>query len=190
MTKHRLVLATLSWALLLSCNNASMSGNSSQRVAQADAKAKPADEEEPEALGKTKPGNKVDEGSNDDEPKDDGQDDDTAQDLGSGDDAGDVKADEVVDGMDVITDCTRCVARAKQLSKTIGFEADISRTYNLGFYKIDPSRNLCDIHFMQDMSIRISDHEGKNSVLDRQIAFYCPCNCGWASEGPFGNIFP
>lgn len=90
--------------------------------------------------------------------------------------------DSVVGGQEVINDCARCVERAKTLSATIGFTADVQKTHNLGFYKIEPSKNLCDIHFMNNMSDRIADHEGKDSVLDGQIAIYCPCNCGWAVD--------
>ena len=87
---------------------------------------------------------------------------------------------ETVGGMEVIPDCARCVERAKQLSPAAGFTADISRTTNMGFYKIEPSKNLCDIHFLRDLSTQIDDHEGKDSILNSQIALYCPCNCGWA----------
>ncbi|MBF0443287.1 MAG: hypothetical protein HQK54_15365 [Oligoflexales bacterium] len=89
---------------------------------------------------------------------------------------------EVVDGMEVYTNCDNCVYRAKQLSPQCGFTANISRTINLGFYKVDPSRGLCDIHFMANMDDEISDHEGRDSILGNQIALYCPCNCGWAEN--------
>jgi hypothetical protein len=96
-----------------------------------------------------------------------------------------VKPDDVVDGEEVINDCGRCVDRAIALAKECGFVASKSKTYNLGFYKIPPSRGLCDIHFMNNMSDRIEDHEGRDSKLGNQVALYCPCTCGWASTEPF-----
>lgn len=185
MTRLAHVFAFVLSVAFLACNQASMSGDSARRVDQADGTAKPGKEDDPEELGKSEPGKKDD----DDDGDVGDEDDENEPDLGTNGDEN-VKPDEVVDGMELITDCDRCVARAKQLSKTIGFTADKSKTYNLGFYKVDPSRGICDIHFMQDMSVRIGDHEGKNSVLDRQVAFYCPCNCGWASTSPFGSLFP
>jgi|GEM_PF-1704128 len=90
-----------------------------------------------------------------------------------------VKADEVVEGMEVINDCNRCVQRAAELSKTLNFVATKDNAVNLHFYKIEPSRNLCDIHFLANKYVEISDHEARDSVLEQQVALYCPCNCGW-----------
>lgn len=90
------------------------------------------------------------------------------------------RPDSVVDGEEVINECGRCMARAQELSATIGFKAIIENTVNEGYYKIDPRQGLCDIHFLKDPSVPISDHEGaSSSVLDRQVALYCPCTCGW-----------
>lgn len=88
--------------------------------------------------------------------------------------------DDVVDGQEVIKDCKVCMDRATTLAASIGFTADKRLTFNLGFYKIDPSKNLCDIHFKKNLFDQIQDHEGKDSILDGQIALYCPCDCDWA----------
>ncbi|MBF0441126.1 MAG: hypothetical protein HQK54_04415 [Oligoflexales bacterium] len=95
---------------------------------------------------------------------------------------GNTAAPEIVDGMEVYSNCSLCVNRARQLSAQCGFTADISKTVNLGFYKVDPSRGLCDIHFMANMYDEIADHEGHDSILGNQVALYCPCQCGWASQ--------
>ncbi len=90
---------------------------------------------------------------------------------------------EVVGGQEVINNCAQCLFRASQLSATLGFSAEMSRAKNEGFYKISPARNLCDIHFLANFNTTIRDHDGQSSsILGDQIAIYCPCNCGWASE--------
>jgi hypothetical protein len=88
--------------------------------------------------------------------------------------------DGVVDGMEVFHDVPRCLTRARELSVVAGFVADMSRSYNEGFYKIDPSQGLCDIHFVAQLGDPIQDHDGFASVLNHQVALYCPCNGGWA----------
>lgn len=92
--------------------------------------------------------------------------------------------DDIVDGQEVLKTCTRCLERAKTLSASIGFVASMAKTYNLGFYKIDPSQNLCDIHFMNNLNTPIDDHFGKDSIGNNQVILYCPCNCSWASNSP------
>jgi hypothetical protein len=93
-----------------------------------------------------------------------------------------VGPDSIVDGEEVVNDCGRCVQRARDLAATLGFAADISRTYNEGYYKISPGYGLCDVHFMNDMRDEIAEHEGHDSRLGNQVAMYCPCNCGWAVD--------
>lgn len=90
---------------------------------------------------------------------------------------------EVVGGQEVINNCAQCILRAKQLSAQLGFSAEVSRAKNEGFYKISPIRNLCDIHFVPDLNTTIREHDGQaSSILQDQIAIYCPCNCGWIEE--------
>lgn len=101
--------------------------------------------------------------------------------------ATDTTPPEVLDGQEVIPDCDRCLARAQTIGSTIGLIVDKANTVNKGFYKIDPSRNLCDVHFVPNLQTPIEDHDGQDSILGNQIALYCPCNCGWAIN-PF--IFP
>ena len=84
-----------------------------------------------------------------------------------------------VDGQEVVNDCNQCVTRAQTLSQTIGFYATKANARNLGFYKIDPVHNLCDIHFFKNMSIPLDDHSGKDTIGNNQNILYCPCNCGW-----------
>jgi hypothetical protein len=96
--------------------------------------------------------------------------------------SGPLAVPENVDGQEILRDVASCVARAKELSARTGFVADISRTVNEGFYKIEPSQGLCDIHFVQNIGDPIQDHEGHDSVLDHQVALYCPCNGGWAVD--------
>jgi hypothetical protein len=91
-----------------------------------------------------------------------------------------VPKDPPQDGQEEIPDCDRCLARAKELTATLGYVANINKTVNFGFYKVHPSTKLCDIHFPKNMRDRIEDHDGRTSVLRTQVAVYCPCNCGWA----------
>jgi len=86
------------------------------------------------------------------------------------------------DGDNVITDCQSCVDFAIDLTKAhpeLGYIANPSITRNFGFYKIQASLNLCDIHFLKNKNDKIEDHSGKTTVLKTQIAVYCPCNCTW-----------
>lgn len=87
---------------------------------------------------------------------------------------------EVVDGQEVFTDCQKCVNRAKKLAVENNFSTDITKSINMGFYKISPSRNLCDVHFMGNLSFPVDDHSGVDTVGNNQIILYCPCDCGWA----------
>lgn len=81
-----------------------------------------------------------------------------------------------------VNDCSACLVRAKQLSATIGFEASMAKTINLGFYKVSPRFGLCDIHFMNDLNDEIEDHDGSSSsVLNTQVVLYCPCTCDWGN---------
>lgn len=88
---------------------------------------------------------------------------------------------ETADGMEVYNTVNECLLRAAVLSAQAGFVSDVSRTINMGFYKVSPVRGLCDIHFLARSGDRIQDHEGKDSVLQNQVALYCPC------AGPWGN---
>jgi hypothetical protein len=90
-----------------------------------------------------------------------------------------VVPDDVVDGQEVFKDCKICFARATELAASIGFKANMLLTKNMGFYKISPAKNLCDVHFKKNLFDPIQDHEGKDSILDDQIALYCHCDCGW-----------
>lgn len=163
------------------CNNTSMAGSNGKRHAAEqtqNTESTPKDKKQDDTTDETDQPQPVD------------------TDLGGNTDAGTTvppttQPDEVVDGQEVVNDCGRCVERAKILSAQANFIADILKTYNLGFYKIDPSRNLCDIHFMANMSDQIADHEGQSSVLGNQVVMYCPCNCNWAStEPPFDGPVP
>lgn len=80
-------------------------------------------------------------------------------------------------GQKEFEDCETCIAEAKLLTATLGYEADPNITVNFGFYKVKASSNLCDIHFLKKLGDRIEDHDGKTSVLNTQIAVYCPCDC-------------
>ena len=89
--------------------------------------------------------------------------------------------DTIVDGQEVFNSCSTCEQRAKQLAQQNGFSAMKSNAVNIGFYKIDPSKNLCDIHFLANMNVPIDDHAGVDTVGNNQIILYCPCDCGWSS---------
>ena len=85
-----------------------------------------------------------------------------------------------------INDCSSCVLRAQQLSKTIGFDASLSKTINFGFYKVKPIFKLCDIYFMKDLGDEVEEHDGyTTSVLNTQVVLYCPCTCSWAENRAF-----
>ena len=85
---------------------------------------------------------------------------------------------QTVDGQEVLENCDQCLRRAQALSQTIGFTASMDKTLNLGFFKIDPAKNLCDIHFMRNLSDRIDDHSGVDSIgkSRNQVIVYCPCD--------------
>lgn len=93
--------------------------------------------------------------------------------------------EDIVDGQEVFNSCGKCVNRAKILSSTIGFEADESNAIDMGFHKIDPSKNLCDIHFLASLNVRIDEHDGVDTIGNNQIILYCPCNCGWLKASQF-----
>jgi hypothetical protein len=181
--KNNLLFILLS-LLIASCNNSSFSGGSKSGAGEKkpeattpaknpDKNPKPGDED---ALGE----------STDKETEEPDLD---AEIVGSADIDSEVKPDEIVDGQEVLISCKTCLARAKTLATEVGFTAVMEKTYNLGFYKIEPSRNLCDIHFMSDMKLPIDDHEGQDSKGNGQVILYCPCDCGWASSGP-GDLVP
>jgi hypothetical protein len=93
------------------------------------------------------------------------------------------RPDATVDGQEVIKDCTRCVKRAQEISPQAGFLATQALSVNLGYYKVDPSYGLCDIHFLAGPDVPIADHIGQTSILPQQVAVYCPCNCAWGAIG-------
>jgi hypothetical protein len=104
----------------------------------------------------------------------------------------------VVDGSEVYDRCETCERRGIELGRQQGFQTGKDKSINLGFYKIDPAKGLCDVHFMADLRIPIDDHSGKSTIGNRQIILYCPCNCDWKdieelgfSNGPppFGGGF-
>ena len=98
--------------------------------------------------------------------------------------------DNIVDGKEVFNSCSACEQRAQLLARQNGFSVLKSNAVNVGFYKIDPSKNLCDIHFLANQNIPIDDHEGVDTVGNNQIILYCPCNCGWSSSNDLGTLQP
>ncbi len=92
-----------------------------------------------------------------------------------------IEADTTTEtGEQVFQDCNKCFERAQQMTRTIGFEADASLAVNLGPYLVDPSLNVCDIHFFRNASVTIANHSGVDGVGADQVYIYCPCNCEWA----------
>lgn len=88
-----------------------------------------------------------------------------------------VDEDPPPDGQKEFESCETCIAEAKVLTQSLGYDADPNITVNFGFYKVKASSNLCDIHFLKRRGDRIEDHDGRTSVLRTQVAVYCPCDC-------------
>jgi hypothetical protein len=129
-----------------------------------------------------------------DEDEDEGEEDDGKINQNTDTATDTATPDYVVDGQEVFGTCDKCLQRATTLAPQLGFQADMQKTINLGFYKIEPSKNLCDVHFMADMSIQVDDHEGEDTLGNSQVILYCPCDCAWAQDDslqqqPFGNDF-
>lgn len=85
-------------------------------------------------------------------------------------------------GVSTSLTCGDCFRKAGILTRKLGFKASFKRTYNLGHYKVEKSTNLCDVHFMKNLSDTIQDHDGTTSLLGNQVAMYCPCECKWANN--------
>ena len=101
---------------------------------------------------------------------------------------------EIVEGQEVFDKCDMCLERAQKLAPQANFTASMANTVNMGFYKVEPSRGICDIHFLPTLDTEIADHEGQNSVAADQIILYCPCDCNWAvsstpKRNPLADIF-
>ena len=88
------------------------------------------------------------------------------------------------DGAEMIESCGQCLARAQALSASIGFRATLERAVNFKSYKKSPKENLCDIHFLANMTDHIEAHSGVDSIGARrnQVMVYCPCNCNYGMD--------
>lgn len=92
---------------------------------------------------------------------------------------------EKVEGQEVLNSCDSCMARARELGQSIGLNIDTAVARNLYFYKIDRSKNLCDIHFLPTIDTPTASHSGQaSSILGNQIALYCPCDCPFYVNEP------
>lgn len=96
---------------------------------------------------------------------------------------GKITAQQIIgDEENEFEDCNTCIAAASALTLQLGFVANPAITRNFGFYKVSPAANLCDIHFLRHSGVRIQNHAGKTTLLNDQVAIYCPCNCPfWAN---------
>jgi hypothetical protein len=99
-------------------------------------------------------------------------------------------SDEVIDGHTVTNTCNACLDRGKVLASQAGFTADWGLSINFGAYKVDSTKNLCDVHFLADPNVIVSDHGANDGIGNGHVYLYCPCDCQYAQDMSSGSGFP